>query len=30
LRRDAATAWLHPGFAANLDNQPYFVLMAKR
>jgi hypothetical protein len=30
LRRDAATAWLHPGFAANLSNQPYFVLMAKR
>jgi hypothetical protein len=30
LRRDAATAWLHPGFAANLNNQPYFVLMAKR
>jgi hypothetical protein len=30
LRRDAATAWLHPGFAANLGNQPYFVLMAKR
>ncbi|HUI54626.1 MAG TPA: hypothetical protein VLY04_06620, partial [Bryobacteraceae bacterium] len=30
LRRDAATTWLHPGFAANLDNQPYFVLMAKR
>ncbi len=29
LRRDAATAWLHPGFAANLGNQPYFVVMAK-
>jgi hypothetical protein len=26
LRRDATTAWLHPGFAANLDNQPYFVV----
>jgi hypothetical protein len=30
LRRDAATAWLDPGFAADLGNQPYFVLMAKR
>ena len=29
LRRDAATAWLHPGFATDLGNQPYFVLMAK-
>jgi hypothetical protein len=29
LRRDAATAWLHPGFTENLGNQPYFVLMAK-
>jgi hypothetical protein len=29
LRRDAATAWLHPGFAADLGNQPYFVLMSK-
>jgi hypothetical protein len=29
LRRDATTAWLHPGFTANLSNQPYFVLMAK-
>jgi hypothetical protein len=30
LRRDAATAWLHPGFDANFGNQPYFVVMAKR
>jgi hypothetical protein len=30
LRRDATTAWLHPGFAPNLANEPYFVLMAKR
>jgi hypothetical protein len=30
LRRDAATAWLHPGFTTDLSNQPYFVLMAKR
>ena len=27
--RDAGTAWLHPGFAANLGNQPYFVVMVK-
>jgi hypothetical protein len=25
LRRDAATVSLHPGFTANLSNQPYFV-----
>jgi hypothetical protein len=30
LRRDAATAWLHPGLTDNLGNQPYFVLVAKR
>jgi hypothetical protein len=30
LRRDAATAWLHPGFGGNLGNQPYFVVTAKR
>jgi hypothetical protein len=29
LRRDAATAWLHPAFGANFGNQPYFVVMAK-
>jgi hypothetical protein len=29
LRRDAATAWLYPGFAADLGNQPYYALMAK-
>jgi hypothetical protein len=29
LRRDPATAWLHPGFAADLGNQPYYALMPK-
>jgi hypothetical protein len=26
LRRDAGAAWLYPGFAADLSNQPYFVV----
>jgi hypothetical protein len=26
LRRDAKTAWLYPGFDADLANQPYFVV----
>ncbi len=26
LRRDAGTAWLYPGFEADLSNQPYFVV----
>lgn len=30
FRRDAAATLLHPGFAANFGNQPYYVLMAKR
>jgi hypothetical protein len=29
LRRDPATAWLYPGFAADLGNQPYYALMPK-
>ena len=29
LRHDEATAWLHPGFNADLNNQPYYVLLAK-
>ena len=26
LKQGPASAWLYPGFATNLNNQPYFVL----